>query len=340
MIWWTKSWNPVIGCTACSPACDNCYAERLHKQRYIAQRRQRDKGLLAGKTMPPCYSMPFSAVRFLPERQAQPLRWKTPQRIFVCNMGDLFHEDVPFWAIDRIFAAMSLSRQHTYYLLTKRPERMLEYMTRENFRKRIYDAGACNFPFPLPNVWLGTTVWDQASADRAVPILLSTPAAKRFVSVEPMLGPVDLVSAGAIAPPDKPFFEVGTALCTDPLCGRSETHYPREFGCRWGLEPKGLPGLDWVICGGETGPGARSMHPAWARSLRDQCVAAGGPFFFKQWGEWAPPAPGSDLEYEAAMARGAKDLHVFPDAGFTERLGSRRAGRELDGRTWEEVPNV
>lgn len=324
MIWWTKSWNPVVGCTKCSPACANCYAETLHTQRH--------KALLAGKKQAECYRKPFGQVQFLPERLLDPLRWRGKQRVFTVNMGDPFHPDVTDAQLDQIVGIMACCWQHTFHLLTKRWERMHDYFAGLDAEPDVADrlAGAVytatrsqdaechaansinnllatshNVGWPMRNLCLGATIWGQPSADRAVPILLSTPAAKHFVSVEPMLGPVDL------------------------------THVRTASGITWdtladGTDAEGLA-IDWVICGGETGPGARPMHPDWPRRLRDQCQAAGVPFFFKQWGEW--------WEYPYPNAKS----FIVPKGNGSGRkmyrVGSRRAGRVLDGRTWEEIPN-
>lgn len=272
--WADRVWNPVTGCTKCSPACDNCYAERMSKR-------------LAGRFGYPA-DEPFR-VTLHEDKLFEPRFWANPARIFVGSMTDLFHPDVPFAWLDQIFATMGQCKRHTFLLLTKRPERMQEYLLQ-----------GCEWR--LPNVWLGTTIWDQASADRAVPILLSTPAAKRFVSVEPMLGPVEL----------GPRFRKSL----------SWSNY------------SALDALNWVICGGETGPGARPMHPDWPRSLRDQCQAAGVPFFFKQWGEWS------------GILQRSLETRIVPKADGSRsgwkmfRVGKKRAGRVLDGRTWEEVPNA
>jgi protein gp37 len=181
-------------------------------------------------------------VQFHPDRLAQPLRWKKPRRIFVCSMGDLFHEDLPlFDETEKVFEIISACYKHTFMVLTKRPRRM-----RAAVEHCLWDG----LPYLL-NLWLGVTAENQEMADQRIPILLQTPAAVRFVSVEPMLGPVDL----------KPFFE-----WTD-MDGERVKRVPH-----------------WVICGGETGPGARFMRPEWVKSLRDQCKSAGVPFFFKGWG--------------------------------------------------------
>jgi protein gp37 len=191
-------------------------------------------------------------------------------------MGDLFHDDVPSSDIVDVFAIMERAKWHTCCVLTKRPRRMHKLLS----SWEIYEAP--------PNIWLGVSVEDQKATDERIPILLQAPAALRFVSVEPMLGPVDLEC-------------VNREGCwhTDALCRGDDAH------------------IDWVICGGETGPGARPMHPDWARSLRDQCQAAGVPFFFKGWG----------------------DTILLPNGRDVSRLRGRKY-RELDGRTWDEVPEV
>jgi protein gp37 len=218
--WTDATWNPVSGCTQASPGCDHCYAARLAKRLPVAH---------AG-------GRPFSEVVCHPERLDVPIRWRKPRRIFVCSMGDLFHDGVPFDFVDSVWGRMLLANQHTFQVLTKRPAKMLEYLS----TRRWTPDGS--------NVWLGVTAEDQQRADERIPLLLQCPAAVRLVSVEPMLGPVDLSGYGWMR-----------GLLTEPR-------------------------ISWVICGGESGSGARPMHPAWARSLRDQCSAAGVPFFFKQQG--------------------------------------------------------
>jgi len=189
------------------------------------------------------------------ERLEQPTRWRKPRRVGVCFMGDLFHELVPLLFIDSVWGMMAEARHHTFYVLTKRPMRMRDYI-RGRTRKGWLRAWS--------NIWLGVSVENQQTADERIPILLDIPAAHIWVSVEPMLGPVDLVRA----------------------CGG-----PRH-------------GFRWLVCGGESGPGARPMDIEWVRGLRDQCVGANVPFFFKQWGG----------------------------------VQKKRAGRVLDGITWDQRP--
>lgn len=341
MIWWTKSWNPVLGCTKCSPACENCYAEALHTQRH--------KALLAGKKQAECYRKPFGQVQFLPERLEQPLHWKKPQRIFVGNMGDLFHEDVAGGWLDAIFTFMALCPQHTFMLLTKRPERMAKYINRfrkgEDWADHLADwadyllgqEAECavansineqlhepfNVGWPMRNLWLGTTIWDQPSADRNLSDLFDTPAAHYFVSYEPARGPVDFTRVRTPA-----------GVTFDALADHADSEGPA---------------LNWGVFGGETGANARPSHPDWFRSARDQFLAAGVPFMFKQWGEWgdmpwrvfaekcgAITPDGQTYSPDAAAFNGEE----LPEGSSLRcRVGSRRAGRVLDGRTWEEVPN-
>jgi protein gp37 len=228
-------------------------------------------------------------VRWHRELLEQPLRWQRPRRIFVCAQSDLFHPYVPPCFIADVWAVMASAKQHTFQVLTKRPARMQYLLT---------DPPG-GVTWPLPNVWLGVSVEDQQRAEERIPLLLQTPAALRYVSCEPLLGAVNL----------KLYL---------PLTTRGRGGPIRAEG-----------GIGWVIGGGESGPGARPMHPDWARSLRDQCQAADVPFFFKQWGAWAPYRTG---------IHGASDVDVAGQV--MTRIGKRRAGRLLDGREWEEMPEV
>lgn len=195
-------------------------------------------------------------VTFHPGRLDKPLGWKKPRMIFVCSMGDLFHKDVDKWERDDIFSSMTRAPQHIYMVLTKRPEIMFDYFHmpkgQGKFKTRygILDEN--------PNIWLGVTAENQEEADRRIPILLQIPAAVHFVSVEPMLGAVD--------------FSKGDGGLGYFKFVRDE---PNRFSAK-------LRGLDWIICGAETGPGKRHMKTEWARDLRDQCAAASVPFFFKK----------------------------------------------------------
>jgi protein gp37 len=333
--WADATINPAYGCTKCSPGCDHCYAETM-----------------ASRNLSKCYAGLTEGrkwtgrVNLFPERMEEALKWKRPRRIFVGSMTDLFHKSVPFDFLDSIFAVMALAWDHTFMLLTKRPERMLEYFNScpttwsNHLANRIYSItgsikkdnqvqasieGRLNHSvgWPMRHVHLGVTVCNQAEADAKIPILLATPAAKRFVSVEPMLGSVN----------------VSDHLEVWPGCGGGEPREDCEF-CSGNLRI-----LDWVICGGESGPGARPMHPDWARSLRDQCQAAGTPFFFKQWGEWAPGERSQDVVADILLdSRGEAAGHIRSVGQMVQpepmsRVGKRRAGRLLDGIEWNEFPS-
>lgn len=244
-------------------------------------------------------------VRCIPEMLELPLHWTRPRRIFVNSMSDLFHEDVPDHFITDVFRVMARAHWHTFLVLTKRPERMRDYMGSDSALE-FDQAGEDrtfreeNAAWPLPNVWLGVSVEDQSTADERIPLLHQTPAAVRWISAEPLLGPVDI----------GPWLSVQLSLASE--------------------DPRSFSRIDWLVVGGESGPDARPMNPDWVRSLRDQCVAAGVAFFFKQWGAWAP-----------SMAEVRKYVTDRIDVGngtVVSRVGKKAAGRELDGRTWDEYP--
>jgi protein gp37 len=272
------TWNPVTGCTMVSAGCTNCYAMGLAGTR-LAHHPSR-AGLTRESGGRPVWT---GEVRLNEQWLDQPLRWRRPRRIFVCAHGDLFHEAVPDAWIDRVFAVMALAPQHQFQVLTKRPDRMQEYFKARREGDPWAEAadyladrlGLKDHPvvleprdIPLPNVWLGVSVEDQATADARIPHLLATPAAVRFVSAEPLLGPVDLTAVKRWSP------------CSIPEYG-GDGH--ELLSCLLGPSR-----LDWVIVGGESGPGARPMEAAWAESLRDQCRAAGVAFFMKQMAKKAP----------------------------------------------------
>ncbi len=294
--WADRVWNPVTGCTKVSEGCRNCYADRLARR-------------LAGRCGYP-KDAPFR-VTLHPEKLDDPLRWKKPARVFVNSMSDLFHKDVPFEFIDRVFAVMAEAHRHTFIVLTKRPERMLEYMSGDRYSaRRVFDltsglAGKfdCDLYWPLPNVWLGVSAENQASADERIPLLLQTPAAVRFVSCEPMLGPINL------------------SPWVDPRL--NVINRPQK--------------LDWLICGGESGPGARPMNPDWARSLRDQCQAAGVSFYFKQWGEWWPTRQKTQSKF---FYPGKPRLWCWDDGSLSLHIGKHKAGSLLDGQEYKQFPEV
>lgn len=328
--WTDETWNPTVGCSRVSPGCDNCYAIR------VAARGMQDAhvGLVERAASPGSAAKVLrwdwtGEVRCLPDRLDTPLHWKKPRRVFVDSMSDLFHPQVPLSFIKDVWKTMAACPQHTFQILTKRPRRMQEFIGWEVERARMYHQGNTFAPLaidadgrehfePLPNVWLGTSVENQRWANERVPHLCATPAAVRFLSIEPLLGPVSL----------------------DPW-----VHLPQAVKV-WGdvhVRTIHTP-IGWVIVGGESGPGARPMHPAWVRTLRDQCAHADVPFFFKQWGEYAPwSSVGADLVTPEGELRTTNDISgmTAPEGwAWVRRVGKKAAGRELDGRTWDEFPKV
>ncbi len=271
MKWWTKLWNPVTGCTKVSEGCKHCYAESQWP---------RFQKLYNGRA--------FTDVACHSERLSKPLSRKKPTRYFVNSMSDLFHPGVPYDFIDKVFAIMALCPQHTFMICTKRADRMQQYCS-----DRLKE--------PPQNVYLGVTAENQPAADERVTKLLATPAAKRFISAEPLLSHVNL----------KPWLMA--------------EHGRRLIGAH--------PGIDMVIAGGESGPKARPTHPNCFRSLRDQCAAADVPYFFKQWGEWAP-----NCLCDTPIAHKTIKRPEPGKPGYMFRCGKKNAGRLLDGIEHNEYP--
>lgn len=251
--WTDATWNPVRGCSRVSAGCENCYAEK------VAARFHRPGLAYEGLTRETAKGRVWNGeIMLLPEQLDQPLRWRKPRRIFVNSMSDLFHEGVPESFIRDVFGVMSRAKQHTFQILTKRPERM---------RRTAKALG-----FNLPNVWLGVSVEDQAAADERIPLLLQTPAAVRFLSVEPLLGPVDLLYPKTVWP-DGP-----QRCCSGFECGCMGK--PVDPPLIWGNGGW----IDWIIVGGESGPGARPCDVKWIASIVQDCRDAGVPCFVKQLG--------------------------------------------------------
>lgn len=308
--WAHHTFNPWVGCTKVGPGCDNCYAEAdFDKRRHVVQ---------WGPNQP--------RKRTAPSTWAQPLRWNkmaeaegTRYRVFCASLADVFDNEVPVqWRrdlLDLIEATPNLD----WLLLTKR------IGNAKVFYADAYLDSARAWP---ENVWIGATITSQTEADRDIPKLLAVPAAKRFLSMEPLLGPVSLTTKGRIPADDEGPARIGYMVGLDD--GKSGL---------WATPSDALrrSGIHWVIVGGESGPNARPMHPDWARSLRDQCQTAGVPFLFKQWGEWSPgyAEHGNDLAYETIVY--AKQ-HEWPEGHCAFRVGKKAAGRMLDGREWNEVP--
>ncbi|MBB4952729.1 protein gp37 [Agrobacterium vitis] len=354
--WSDATWNPITGCSVISPGCTNCYAMKL------AGTRMKNEPSRAGLTTPSKAGPVWNGqVRFNEQWLTQPLQWSKPRMVFVCAHADLFHESVPDEWIEKIFAVMALAPQHTFQVLTKRPERMREYLMGHETHYRITSkAGrmalsmnmAIDYPlkvthspsrkypkgieinlsnWPQPNVWLGVSVEDQRRAEERIPILLDTRAAVRWVSAEPLLGSIDLRQInqpnGGFGPYWIDALSPGTmGWFSDEAATKPMEADPLGFSA--------LPALDWVVVGGESGPNARPMHPDWARSLRDQCAAAGVPLLFKQWGEFGP-AFGSDLMPTGLPWSGLDQRAVANGTATAEqacrKLGKRKSGRLLDG---------
>lgn len=361
--WADSTINPLVGCSKISPACNHCYAERMAARMVhnpaVAHR-------YAGTV--DAHGKWTGKINVIPnELLEKARRMRRPRRIFVGSMSDLFHPRVPAGHIARIFTQMAIVGHHTYMLLTKRPDRMREMLSQQDMQDAVRsnvlrwrdeaDLPPQDFRWPLPNVWLGTTVEDQARADERVPELLATPGALHFVSCEPLLGPVDLRK-----------WLPGSWECS-LTCGYRQHEWPEQWFCgtcgyensddgAWG-DPEtcpecgcgdspqtpcpmcGLPMyndhpdtpyLRWVIAGGETGPGARPAHPDWFRSLRDQCAEAIDPsarleyrvpFFFKSWGEWLPAPEGQFNSFKYPHQG-----YLSPDLPYDELPGPSGANGE------------
>ena len=369
-----ETWNPQVGCREVSPACEHCYAAGMAHRGMSPQHR----GLTVLRKTGVHWNGSISRV---PELLLQPLSWREPRGIFVGSMTDTFYFDkrgpeVYEW-IASLFAVMAACPQHTFILLTKRPEdakewfrwldsqaraldkvwavpghsphieicrrQLIKRLPQDTRTKTILRLTSAR-PWPLPNVWLGVTAEDQKRADERVPVLLDLPAAVRFVSYEPALGPVDW-SEWIAAPIEKR--EQAHHMRTGHWCGPDEPdaeHDPdgdcsacEAEGCTRCPNWRGDTMIDWVIAGGESGSKSRAPSLDWMRSTRGQCKQAGVAFFFKQWGEWAPASQLPDDEWSRLDAGGKfSDEELAGDKSI--RVGKGRAGRLLDGRTHDEFP--
>lgn len=306
--WTDSTWNPTRGCTRVSEGCVNCYAEIMASR--FSSPGQWGEGFAAMKGGDHRWSGKVSLVE---SQLGLPLRWKKARRIFVNSTSDLFHEALADDAIDRVFAVMAMARQHTYQILTKRPERMRAYFknNKDGLRshavwRAMYSVpgpdhwfgGPTQSDWPLPNVWLGVSVEDQERADERIPPLLDTPATVRFISAEPLLGAIDLWGARYRYP---------------------KGHLSGAIG-NWGEKPR----LDWVIVGGESGPNSRAFNWEWGHNIMKQCAAAGVACFVKQYGS-NPVGPlgsrlplkdkkgGDWLEWPEVMR-----VRQFPNQGVTQ----------------------
>lgn len=473
--WADRTWNPLLGCSRVSPGCDGCYAITTATIR-AGNPHPKVAAAFAGLTERQGGRLDWTGrINLLPDRMDQPLGWKKPSKIFVNSQSDLFHKDVPLAFIEQVFAVMARTPQHTYQLLTKRHARMSSILRKPTFRDSVAAIVGADIEWPLPNLWLGVSVEDQHWADIRIPALLDTPAAVRWLSCEPLLGPINLSSwigdtdgrpavsrggcarsgeIGRVADRQSGSSMAGGGPARQPLDTRDEGHPlrtqasreldrqvptstghvqldeiprdgsptgvvalrgadsagphgepqernlvgqpPVELGASYPLgaghtRPDGavarpiesvrdaeldgsvdfgsgsgdsgtasgrgaaadvgervrgaLPAhisdrargasISWIVVGGESGPKARPMQTQWARDLRDQCVAAGVPFFFKQHGEWVAP---SQMPADTFMDWDIKNGTDAFDRDAPWRMGKKRAGRLLDGREWNEYP--
>lgn len=332
--WGVDTWNPVTGCDRCSPGCDNCYALALaaRLKRMGAANYQTDGN--------PRTSGPGFGVQCHPEMLAQPLRWARPRRIFVNSMSDLFHPDVPDEFIAQVFAVMACAPRHTFQVLTKRPQRMEHLLNQTTHRHGFREAR---------ELWI----------DRLVDGRLGR---LRFTEADDLFAwPLPNVWLGVSIESDRYAFRADY-LRNTPAAVRFISAEPL-LGSLSSLD---VTGFDWLVVGGESGPHARPMHPAWVRDLRDRSgrwrcgrydQRVGPAFFFKQWGEWVPYEPDPQPPFWGSQHGDLVDGHHLP-ADLTEpgvhggwladddveipvvyrRVGKKAAGRLLDGRTWGEFP--
>ena len=299
--WTDHTFNPWEGCQKVGPGCDHCYAETRNARFAGGQAVNWGPGAPRRRTSPATWAMPR---RWNAQADAFMAQHGRRQRVFCASLADVFDNAVdPQWRAD-LFTLIHQTPNLDWLLLTKRIGNVIPMMA-ELVHDKDQDMPWLDM-MPLPNVWIGATIVNQAEADRDIPKLLAVPARVRFLSMEPLLGPVNLER-----PRPGPDLDQG---------GGSKICQP------WLIQS----GIHWVIVGGESGPGARPMHPTWARSLRDQCNAAGVPFLFKQWGEWAP--------YDRSRTDGAALATPYSLDEPLQHFGKKASGRQLDGRAWDETP--
>lgn len=343
IVWTDESWNPIRGCSLKSDGCKHCYAMG------VAGRFSGPGMPYEGLTVKTTQGVKWNGqIKLVPAVLTQPIKWQRPRLIFVNSMSDLFHDSVPEAYIDKVFAVMALAKRHIFQVLTKRPERMREYCQKLQSRAfevagaLMEDGSICPFKEdsqafhgadaeiqhaimrgPLPNVHLGVSVEDRATADERIRALCETPAAVRWISAEPLLGPIDIA----------PWLEKECPSCH---CTSNHPHCPM---CKLDR----VPVIHWIVAGGESGPKARPMHPEWVRVLQEQCEAAGAAFLFKQWGEWAGGTGGrSGFIYlqNGSNSCGDKNTHEWGCGAVSQRVGKKAAGRMLDGMQHDGYPKA
>ena len=331
--WTDESWNPVTGCSHVSEGCRNCYAERLA----LRKLQPYDTGL------PWTKQNAEANVRLHPERLEIPLRWRKPRRVFVNSMSDLFHEQVPDEFIAAIFGTMAAAPQHTFQVLTKRPKRMIEWFqwVVEQDHDSGYDSGD-TIPGRLACCWeaLRHEVLHHPDGD-------SGPIHMKYAADPNGPWPLPNVHLGVSVENQETVDKRIPLLLETPAAVRFVSAEPLLGLIDLSPHIKAGAGIDQVIVGGESGPGARPMHPQWARSIRDQCIEMDVAFFFKQWGEWVlyQLIAGDDLGGECRNGRARivqldrePDGHLRCGDVWMRRVGKKTAGRLLDGREWSEYP--
>jgi len=361
--WTEKTWNPLAGCTVKSEGCINCYAINMA---YRLQAIGNDK--YNGLTRKSGGRLVWTGkINFDEKALLEPFKRKKPTKYFVNSMSDLFHDNVSDEMIDKVFAVMAMCGQHTFQVLTKRPKRMREYFTKKRSSKTILSSDnsyaeifewigckniaggqrgqdslagitALHENRPIPNVWLGVSIEDQKTANERIPILLDTPAAIRWVSAEPLLGPVDLSFL------HQGYDDNGNEKYYHALIGQNID--AMLFECEK---------IDWVVVGGESGSFARPMHLSWVHGIKNQCEAANVPFLFKQWGEFSPTGPLSKqttMVCECGWSGNSADglvNHTHECEARTlgcssapvmnmYKVGKKKAGRLLNGRLYDQYP--
>jgi len=326
IIWTDRSTNPTKGCSRKSPGCENCYAarmayrlEKMGQKKYTGLSYKDNNGTInwTGKIVLDIEAMEKDVER------------KTPTKFFIDSMSDLFHPQIPFEFILKVYNQMLLNPQHIYQILTKRIVRAVE------FHEWILDSGTYERSDLKNNIWIGTTTENQNMADSRIPELLKIKALfgriKAWISIEPMLEEINLKSSlgGTI-------WIGGQRGCTGKHYGIGTTECPRELHHHH--DERCRPGLDWVVVGGESGPGARPMHPEWVRKIKEQCIEANVPFLFKQWGAWLPV----DEDFvKSKMTRYGvpKNIRQTENQSYL-KIGKKNAGRLLDGVLHNENPEM
>lgn len=343
--WTGKTWNPIIGCDKVSAGCKYCYAIRMaNRLAHIpAMMDLYMDTVTVGANGQPNWT---GVVKVSERSMDKPLRTNKPTLFFVNSMSDLFHDAVPFDVVDRVFAIMAICQRHTFQVLTKRAARMAEYYKAgfpvliERWEKALVAMGMHewkieenNNTYPLPNVWMGVSVESQQTANERIPYLLEIDAAVRFLSCEPLLGAVDLTE---VELPSKYNISVSTAAHINCLTSMDDEHFYNHH-----------KQVDWVIVGGESGPGSRPMHPEWANKIIRDCKSNDVPVFFKQWGDWVPidePHKQDDIQH---LAKNEQWLNWDGGMGFhgqwvwrMRKVGKAKATKRIYGKTYTEFPKA